>query len=109
MISARADGTVPPERLHDHGIGQGVADGGVAGDGLHLEEGFRVGALQDALLNPPVLVAEGNLQAEDLFAVALEAEMPRLDDPCVDRSHRHLVDLLPLHPVVVGVTRHFPA
>ena len=43
---------------------------------------------------PAVLVAERDLQVEHLLAVALEAEMPRLDDAGVHRAHRHLVDLL---------------
>ena len=51
---------------------------------------------------PAVLVAERDLQVEDLLAVALEAEMPRLDDAGVDRADRDLVDLLALDAVEVG-------
>ena len=38
---------------------------------------------------------------EDLLAVALEAEVPGLDDAGVDRADRDLVDLLALDPVEV--------
>ena len=34
---------------------------------------------------------------QHLLAVALEAEVARLDDPRMHRSHRHLVDLVALH------------
>ena len=51
---------------------------------------------------PAVLVAERDLQVEDLFAVALEPEMPRLDDAGVDRADRDLVDLLALDAEEVG-------
>ena len=54
-----------------------------------------------ALLNAPVLKAEGNLQVEDLFAVALEAEMPRFDDAGVNRTDRHLVNLFALNLKIV--------
>src|SRR5262249_27078206 len=53
-------------------------------------------------LDTPVLVAERDLQVKDLFAMALEAEMPRFDDAGVDGAHGHFVDLLPLDAVVVG-------
>ena len=39
---------------------------------------------------------------EDLLAVALEAEVPRLDDAGVDRTDRDLVDLLAFDAVEVG-------
>jgi hypothetical protein len=39
---------------------------------------------------------------EDLFAVALEAEMARFDDSGMDRPDGHLVNFLSLHPVEVG-------
>ena len=46
---------------------------------------------------PAVLVAEDDLEGEDVLAVALEAEVTRLDDAGVHRPHRDLVDLLALH------------
>ena len=53
-------------------------------------------------LDAAVLVAERDLQVEDLLAVALEAEVARLDDAGVHRADRDLVDLLALDPVEVG-------
>ena len=58
-------------------------------------------AADEHALDAAVLVAERDLQVEDLLAVALKAEVPRLDDPGVDRADRHLVDLLALDPVEV--------
>ncbi len=49
-----------------------------------------------------MLEAERDLQVEDVLAVALEPEVAGLDDPGVDRSDGHLVDLLALDPVEVG-------
>ena len=51
---------------------------------------------------PAMLVAERDLQVKDLLAVALEAEMSRLDDAGVNRADRDLVDLLAFNPEEVG-------
>src|SRR3972149_306610 len=58
-------------------------------------------SLDQGALHPPVLVAERDLEMEDLLAVTLEAEVAGLDPARVDRAHRHLVHLLSLHAVVV--------
>ena len=42
-----------------------------------------------------MLVAERDLEVKDLLAVALEPEMPGLDDAGVDRADRDFVDLVP--------------
>ena len=63
------------------------------------------GPAEHGLLDAAVLVAQGDLQVEHLLAVALEAEVARLDDPGVDRADRHLVDLLALDPVEVDHAR----
>ena len=60
-----------------------------------------VRAADHAAFNAPVLVSQSDLQMEDPFPVALETEMPRLDDPGVDGSHRHLVDLFSFHAVKI--------
>ncbi len=44
--------------------------------------------------NPAMLIAEGDLQVEDVLAVALETEVPRLDDTGVHRPDGDLVDLM---------------
>ena len=65
-------------------------------------------------LDAPVLVAQGDLQVEDGLAVALEAEVARLDDARVDGTHGHLVDRLALdaeevHDGGLGVLPDLPA
>ncbi len=49
-----------------------------------------------------VLVAERDLEVEDLFPVALEAEVPGLDHAGVHGPDRYLVHLLSLHAVEVS-------
>src|SRR5882672_3919769 len=49
-----------------------------------------------------MLVAEGDLQVEHLFAMALESEMAGLDDSRMDGTHRHFVDFLSFDAVEVG-------
>ena len=49
----------------------GMADGGVYRHGLYLEDGPGVGAAAERLFDPPVLIAEGDLQVQHLFPVAL--------------------------------------
>ncbi len=49
-----------------------------------------------------MLVAERDLEVEDVLAVALEAEVPRLDDAGVDRADGDLVDLVALDAEEVG-------
>ena len=56
-------------------------------------------------LDAAVLVAQRDLQVEDVLAVALEAEVARLDDAGVDRPDGDLVDLLALDPEEVGHAR----
>ena len=84
------------ERLDRLGVGRRVADRGVAGERLDPGGGLPVGTAEERLLDPAVLEAEGDLEVEDALAVALEAEVPRLDDPRVDRADGDLVDLVPL-------------
>ena len=55
-----------------------------------------VRATRERALDAAVLVAERDLEVEDLLAVALEAEVARLDDAGVDRADRDLVHLLAL-------------
>ncbi len=83
--------------LHPVGVGDGVPHRGVAGDRLEERPGAPVGAAGQHGLDTAVLVAEDDLEREDVLAVALEAEVARLDHAGVHRPHRHLVDLLPLH------------
>src|SRR5205807_6855427 len=51
---------------------------------------------------PAVLVAQRDLEVEDLFAVALEAEVPRFDHAGVNGTNRDFMDFLPFDPVKIG-------
>ena len=89
------------QRLDRLAVGRRVADRRVAGHRLHRVDRALVRPADQRPLDAAVLVAERDLQVEDLFAVALEAKMARLDDAGVDRADRHLVDLLALDAVEV--------
>ena len=60
-----------------------------------------VGTTDERALHAAVLIAKGDLQVEDVLAVALEAEVSRLDDAGVDGTDGDLVDLVPLDAVEV--------
>ena len=89
------------KRLHHLAIRRGVSDAGVARQRLRIVDRALVRPADQRVLDPAVLIAEGDLEVEDVLAVALEAEVPGLDDPGVDRADRHLVDLVALHAVEV--------
>src|SRR5436190_17234060 len=59
-------------------------------------------APEQRLLDAAVLVAQGDFQMKHGLAVALEAEMARLDDAGVDRADRDFVDLFTANAVEVG-------
>src|SRR5947209_1587723 len=56
-------------------------------------------------LDAAMLVAQLDLQMEDMLPVALEAEVARLNDPRVHRPHRHLVRLRPFDAEVIRDAR----
>ena len=89
------------ERFHHLAVRGGVSDAGVARQRLRIVDRAQAGSPDQRVLDPAVLIAEGDLEMEDVLAVALEAEVPGLDDPGVDRADRHLVDLVALHAVEV--------
>jgi hypothetical protein len=86
-----------PERgLDGAREGDAVGDRGVAAhsrsqDGRALDACAARQAV-DALMD----IAEPLLQAHHGFAAGVEAEVARLDDPCVDRTDRNLVQSCPL-------------
>ncbi len=84
------------QRLDRLRVSRRVADGRVAGERLHEVRRPPVRPADERALDAAMLVAERNLQVEHLLAVALEAEMPRLDDARVDRADGDLVDFLAL-------------
>ena len=79
-----------------------MADRGVSRHGLDRVDGPLVRSPDQRTLRAAVLIAERNLQVEDLFAVALEAEMPRLNNPGMNRTDCDLVNLLASDSVKVG-------
>src|SRR6185369_3893668 len=100
--------TSPGKGFDGHTVSLTMADAGISCNSFHLVHGLRVRSSRQGLFNAAMLETEGDLQTEDLFAMALEAEMPRLDDPGVNRPDRHFVDLFPLDPVIRHDTRQKP-
>ncbi len=92
------------ERLERHRVGGGVPDAGVPGEGLGDDEPARGRGAEQQGLGAAVLVAEVDLEGDDLLAAALEAKVPGLDDPCVHRADRDLVDARAFDPEE-GVSR----
>src|SRR6188768_1748387 len=68
-----------------------MARAGIASDGFCEVDASFMRAATQRRLDAAMLVTEGNLQVEDPFAVAIEAEMTRFDDPGMYRTHRDLV------------------
>ncbi|KAF5029967.1 hypothetical protein DSECCO2_643070 [anaerobic digester metagenome] len=86
-------------------MGQAVPDAGVAGHGLHQVRHAQGRAGHEQAFDAPVLVPQADFQVHDVFAVALEAEVPGFDDAGMDRAHGHFVDLLAAHPELFGHAR----
>ncbi len=67
-----------------------VGKTGIAGNAFRQEHGLMNRQALKKLLGPLVRIEHSQLQVEDRFPGHGEAEMPRLDDACVDRSYWHL-------------------
>src|SRR6266446_2523948 len=79
-----------------------VSHGRVAGQRLGVMDAALVRSADQCRLQTAVLIAERDLQMEDLLAVTLEAEVPRLDHARVHGSDRDLVYFLSLDAIEVG-------
>jgi hypothetical protein len=90
------------ERLDDLRVRGRVPDGRVAGEGLHLVDRALGRPADERALHAAVLVAERDLEVEDLLAVALEAEVAGLDHARVHRADGDLVHRVALDAVEVG-------
>ena len=90
------------ESFEDANVRRRVANRRVAGERLHVVDRSLVRAERERALHSAVLVAERDLEVEDLLAVALKAEVSRLDDPGVHGADGHLVHLLALDAIEVG-------
>ena len=69
---------------------------------FHDVERSFVRPADEGPLDAAMLIAERDLQVEDLLAMALEAEMPGLDDPGVNRADRDLMNFLAFDSKEVG-------
>ena len=90
-------GVKPANLLDGMGVGDSVRDG--AGSACSRDEPGAV-VERRALCSSfeaAVLVEQARVEMEDLLADEVEAEVPGLDDPCVDRPDRHLVRVVSSH------------
>src|SRR5438552_10816152 len=87
-----------PQRLERLTVRRRMADRGVARERLHVVDGALVRAAGERPLHAAVLVAERDLQVQDVLAVALKTEMSGLDDPGVHGADGDLVHLLAFDP-----------
>ena len=89
------------ERFHGMAICRGMADGCVSGSGFYQMNPAFGGSAQHRGLYAAMLVSQRDFEMVDIFAVALESEMARLDDARVNRSDGHLVYLRPAHLEII--------
>ena len=82
----------PRERLDQVGVGQRVADRRVARGRLHVVDRPFRRSPDERGLDAAVLIAEGDLEMEDVLAMTLETEVAGLDDARVDGPDGDLVD-----------------
>src|SRR5689334_1711515 len=78
-----------------------MADCRVSGQRLHHVHRTLGWPAGERSLYTSVLVAERDLQVEDLFPMALEAKMSRLNDASVDGADSHLVNLFSFNAVEI--------
>ena len=85
------------ERFHCMAIGHGMADRCIAGSSLDQVNPALGGPCNHRALDSAMLVSERNFQMIDIFTVALESEMARLDDARMNRSDGHLMNFRSAH------------
>ena len=88
--------SMPAACFDRHGVGEGVADGGVPADALGELDAVGGAAAFEELLDSSVDEPEPGLHPQDGLADDREPEVPGLDDSGVDGPDRDLVDALPL-------------
>jgi hypothetical protein len=64
-----------------------------------------VRSANERTLDAAVLIAEGDFQMHDVFAMALKPEVPRLNDAGMDRANGNFVHFLPFDPIKIHVPR----
>ena len=73
-------------------VGCGVAGSRIAGDRLSEIPAAPVWSAAQRPFDTAMLVAERDFEMDYPLAMAVEAEMPGLDDPGMHRTDRHFVD-----------------
>src|SRR5258708_3483100 len=76
-----------------------MGDDAVPGDRLGGQHGTISVERLEQSFDPAMLIAEHDLEHEDLLAVRLKAKMPGLDYAGVHGTNRDLVDLVPVDPL----------
>jgi hypothetical protein len=89
------------QRLDHLAVGRRVSDRGVARERLRIVDGALARSADHRPLDAAVLVAERDLEMEDVLAVALEAEVPGLDHAGVNGPDGHFVHFVALDAVEV--------
>src|SRR5262249_23800330 len=82
-------------------IGGRVANGCITGHRFHRVDGAFVRPAGDRSLGTAVLIAQGDLQVEDLFTVALKTKIAWFDDAGVNGTYRDFVDFVPFNAVEI--------
>lgn len=90
------------ERFDCAAMGDCMANRGIAGERLDIVDRAAIGTARQRRLHAAVLISERDFQVIDGFALALEAEMARLDDARMDRSDGHFVDFRAVHLEEIG-------
>jgi hypothetical protein len=79
-----------------------MADRGIPGNGLECMDSSLGRTADEHTLRSSVLIAKRDFQMEDLLTVTLETKMPGFNNPCMDRTDGHFVNLAPFDPVIIG-------
>ncbi|OQC55356.1 MAG: hypothetical protein BWX54_01991 [Verrucomicrobia bacterium ADurb.Bin018] len=85
------------QRLHRLAVRHGMADGGIARERFHVVDGQRMRPVQQRALDAAVLIAQRNFQMQHFLAVALEAEVARLDDSRMHGANGYFMNALARH------------
>ena len=87
-------GHQPPAASHGLRIGDGVGDRVGGARALYVGQALSDLDTLGRALEATVLVEEPEVEVQDPLADDVEAKVPGLDDPGVDRADRHLVGIV---------------
>ena len=80
-----------------------MADRRIAGSGFDLHRCLRPWSAKKHLLQAPVLIAKRYFKMQNIFSVALKAEMAWLDYTGMNRADAHFMDFSSFHPEIVDI------